>query len=244
MQSIAITNWSDCVSHTLSVYPNEMCGFVIDNKFVPASNVSENPQLTFCIATSEYIEAQHLNVQAIIHSHTYGAHNAHNKRYDERTPSEDDVRSQLATSIPWAIVSTEGENVTSPIWFGFDQPDPLEGRPYIANVYDCYTLVRDYYHAHKIKLGVYPRPIEWEQADKRIYEHNWQQERFEKIALKDLKPGDLIYFNIGTSYVNHAGVYLGDNKLLHHLYNRLSGIDSFSRWSRFITYALRHPDFE
>ncbi|WP_213878447.1 C40 family peptidase [Pseudomonas sp. dw_358] len=37
----------------------------------------------------------------------------------------------------------------------------------------------------------------------------------EKIDRKDLKPGDLLFFNIESRRVNHVAIYLGNNRFIH-----------------------------
>lgn len=40
--------------------------------------------------------------------------------------------------------------------------------------------------------------------------------KYKTIALKDAKPGDLIFYgNASTGYINHVGIYIGNNQLLH-----------------------------
>ncbi|MFG0324850.1 C40 family peptidase [Pseudomonas putida] len=36
-----------------------------------------------------------------------------------------------------------------------------------------------------------------------------------KVAKKDLKPGDLIFFNIKSRRVNHVAIYLGNDRFIH-----------------------------
>lgn len=36
-----------------------------------------------------------------------------------------------------------------------------------------------------------------------------------KVAREDLKPGDLLFFNIKGRQVNHVAIYLGDDKFIH-----------------------------
>ncbi|MFH7391346.1 C40 family peptidase, partial [Pseudomonas syringae group genomosp. 7] len=35
------------------------------------------------------------------------------------------------------------------------------------------------------------------------------------VARKDLKPGDLLCFNITSRYINHVAIYVGDYKFVH-----------------------------
>jgi cell wall-associated NlpC family hydrolase len=37
----------------------------------------------------------------------------------------------------------------------------------------------------------------------------------EKVERKDLKPGDLIFFNIKSRRVNHVAIYLGNDRFIH-----------------------------
>jgi cell wall-associated NlpC family hydrolase len=37
----------------------------------------------------------------------------------------------------------------------------------------------------------------------------------EKISARDLKPGDLVFFNTIRRTVSHVGIYIGDNKFVH-----------------------------
>mgnify|MGYP002739029181 FL=1 len=36
-----------------------------------------------------------------------------------------------------------------------------------------------------------------------------------KVARKDLKPGDLLFFNIRSRRVNHVAIYLGNDRFIH-----------------------------
>jgi len=37
----------------------------------------------------------------------------------------------------------------------------------------------------------------------------------EKVAVRDLKPGDLVFFNTMRRTFSHVGIYIGDNKFVH-----------------------------
>ena len=37
----------------------------------------------------------------------------------------------------------------------------------------------------------------------------------EKIEVKDLQPGDLVFYNTLRRGFSHVGIYLGDNKFIH-----------------------------
>jgi cell wall-associated NlpC family hydrolase len=237
-----INNYYEFTKFVLDEFPKEAAGFVVENNFIPAKNIAENPEEDFKISSKEYIDAVKTGkLQAIIHSHPkpIGVDKS-GRHYDPRTPSMNDLQGQMDTNIPWGIVSTEGENVSSILWYGLNTPAPLLERPFIHNVYDCYTLVRDYYNLeHNLKLGVYPRPANWKDYDKNIYERHYSSEGFLPINTPNV--GDLIFFRVmSRDYIDHAGIYLGDNKFMHHQYNKLSCIETLDRWSKHVAYFLHN----
>ncbi len=60
-------------------------------------------------------------------------------------------------------------------------------------------------------------------------------ENFERYGFRqvhDMKKGDVILMQIGSKLVNHAAVYIGNNQIKHHLYNRLSSREIYGGWWR------------
>jgi len=235
--------------YIIQCYPEEACGFIISNEFIPVKNTADDPLNDFKISSTEYIKANRTeHLQAVMHSHINRPENNTSKYFkyiDPRTPSMMDMQGQQDTDIDWGIVATDGENVTDVLWFGTEKRVELLGRQFIYNVYDCFTLVQDYLKIHyDINVKNYPRPVDWENYDKKMYERHQQAEGFERLDITETpaRPGDIIMFRIGTSTVNHAGIYTGSGKMIHHLANRLSQEDSVSKWNKQIAYWLRHKD--
>jgi cell wall-associated NlpC family hydrolase len=228
--------------HFLANYPNEACGIVVDSTFIPIPNTTDkDPTCNFKIDSSVIIEYGD-EIEAIVHSHTQPL-KLYDRVLDPRTPSHEDMLGQQATKLTWGICGTDGESVTTPLWFNpDDDPAELTGRPFIHNVYDCYTLVRDYYKINSgITLGIYPRPVEWEQFDKNLYTRYFKDEKFEEIDPQEIREGDSVLFHIyHRSFVDHAGVYVGDGKFLHHQFNRLSCVDDLARWNKHIAKVVRY----
>lgn len=237
-----INNLEEFKEHVLSEFPKEACGFIIDEMFIPAENSAQLPTEDFKISSEEYLKAAKTGkLQAIVHSHPRPLGiNRPGMVYDIRTPSMNDLQGQQDTNIPWGIVATEGEGVSEILWFGLDTPAPLLERTFIHNVYDCYTLVRDYYKLeHNLELGSYPRPANWQDYDKHIYEHHYEEEGFQIINTPAV--GDLIFFKVlSKNFVDHAGIYLGNDTFLHHQYNKLSSVESLSRWFKHISCYLHN----
>ncbi len=68
-----------------------------------------------------------------------------------------------------------------------------------------------------------------------------------KVDQKDLKPGDLVFFNTMRRTFSHVGIYLGDGKFIHSPRTgesvRIEDIN-ISYWARHFTGARRVPELE
>ena len=77
------------------------------------------------------------------------------------------------------------------------------------------------------------------EGNKNLYMDNYKENGFVDVDLNDIERGDLIMMWIkGT--VSHGGVYLGDDKLLHHFSNRMAQQDSLARWRNRIAVVARY----
>lgn len=114
---------------------------------------------------------------------------------------------------------------------------PLEGRPFIHGIFDCFTVVKDWFvRTHEIDLfWNNQRPFGWWETQDSLYLENASAAGFvPQVGL--VKPGDVLTFALGGSTVNHAAIYLGSGKILHHLGGRFSceqiltpGLSNFRR---------------
>lgn len=124
----------------------------------------------------------------------------------------------------------------------FDYYDPNLKLPYEGRIYkwtssNCYTLIRDWYkYELGIKLNNYflPREGSYNESNFDLFLNNIEREGFKEISIENIQVGDLILFKLGrVLHSNHIGIYLGDNKFLHHLTNRLSSVDDLGiEWRR------------
>ena len=98
----------------------------------------------------------------------------------------------------------------------------LLGRPFVYGIYDCFTILKDYYETHGI--NIYPYEYEWEfwEKGKNLYLENFEKEGFKKVTDGSLQTNDLILMALNSEITNHAGIYVGRGKMLHHAPNRLS----------------------
>jgi len=224
------------LEYSKSVLPNEACGYInAKREFVPLKNVASNPKEEFKLSYNPK------GALAIVHSHPDGPF----------YPSELDMRQQIATALPWGIAGIH-EKHNEVFWFGDDAPiPPLVGRGFRHGVTDCYSLVRDYYRSiHSILIPEFPRSWEWWTGDAELYVKNFKQAGFAEIDLNDALPGDGFIATIGRSKsANHAGVYLGNGLVLHHVARRegyapdkLSVIEPAVKWMQYVTKVLRYEN--
>lgn len=109
----------------------------------------------------------------------------------------------------------------------FENAD-YENRPFLHGLFDCYTLIRDYY---KRNFDVYlptniQRNWEWWAQGENLYVDNAKDYSFEEVS--DLQKHDVLIMKIGSSMPNHGAIYLGEGKILHHLAGRFSTIQDLT----------------
>lgn len=227
------------IKHLRSEFPYEGVGVIINDKYIPCENVAQNPEEHFDIGKKQYKELRALGeFQAVVHSHNDYPH-----------ISEDDMRSQMETLIPYGMVSLKNGSVQRIVWWGDAlEPQNLLNRYFIHGVYDCYGLVRDFYRHHGIVIPNFVRENVWWEDNKGMFEQNFEAAGFEKITVDEVKPGDTVLMKIRgciqNNYANHCGIVLEGNTLLHHLYNRASRIEPIGGWKKCVTTYLRLKEFD
>lgn len=228
-------------------YPEEACGLVYaDSKgkphFVECKNKSLEPKHNFLIEPEEYLKVSELGeVVACWHTHC------------ETAPigSKADKQACKNTQVPWFIGSVYKKDGH----FTFDgltlvEVDndfemPLVGRPYVFGVFDCFSLMRDYYHRElHIDLPELPR-YERIWTSEPDYMARVAQEKFGFVRIpidEQPKIGDLYFIQTGVTGADHIGIYLGDDRILHQTRNRLSRKDIYggSYWQEHTLSHWRH----
>jgi cell wall-associated NlpC family hydrolase len=120
----------------------------------------------------------------------------------------------------------------------------LLGKPFQHGVQDCFTLVRDFYFDnYGIELTNYARPDNWWHQGLSLYRDAITPEGFEVLPknVRLLRPGDGILMAILATEPNHAAIYIGNGKMIHHPFGKLSTIDGLDvRWQTRVTNYLRH----
>lgn len=109
----------------------------------------------------------------------------------------------------------------------YTERHPYVNRPFLHGIFDCYTLVRDYYRR---EFGLWlPANIQrtygwWEQGDN-LYVDGAPKYAF--VNASDVKRHDLIVMKLGP-VPNHGAIYLGDGNILHHIGGRFSCVEKLT----------------
>lgn len=123
----------------------------------------------------------------------------------------------------------------------------LLGREFVHGKTDCYDLVRCFYRDNfAIELTNYARPDFWWREGLNLYIDNFRKEGFEvlDIPVYQAQPADVLLAAVMSSGVaNHAGVFVGDGKVLHHYPTRFSEVVPLKGiWRNSVCALVRHKD--
>lgn len=233
------------INHARSEWPNESCGFIVDSKYVSLKNVHEEPLHDFRISNEDYLKYTD-DIECVMHSHTHDSRNS----YSGRHCSSIDMKQQVVTAVPWGIVNLRMGNYESH-WFWGDQLPVQDyiGRPFHYGAYDCYSLIRDFYRQeYNILLPLAPRDWNFWQKGKNLFgrylEPKFKSGEFSIVgSWKELQRGDCLLFKLDISKVwNHSGIYIGGNKIMHHMDGKLSKRSLLNNQLPYIDIMIRHRD--
>lgn len=230
---------NDIKTHAGEEYPKESCGFVINNQYVRCRNVSNRPEIRFELGAADHNLLLEEGVQAFIHSHPD----------DYFAPSAADMEAQARYKIPFGICATTIHGGGRILYFGDCLPvEPLEGRPFIHGVTDCYNIIRDWYKLNRdIDLPIFPRDWEWWNKGQCLYKDGFEKAGFVKIEPSQAQEGDVVLCAIRSNTPNHGAIYLNPHKVLHHIGSsnpvsaeRKSKHDNMKLIARYMTHVLRY----
>lgn len=205
----------EILSHAKSTEPQECCGFVVFKdgfSYIPCENISHDPVNFFEISPDDFILAEERGViVALVHSHPDSA-------FEKGLPylSIADRECQVRTLLDfWLVVDDDIKQ--------FRAISPLIGRQFENNKQDCRNIVLDSYMLSGIDLDDKSEyPFDWFKSSN-LYEEGLQRCGFYKLMQKDdVQLGDIILIQVGADVANHAGVYLGNQMMIHHSEDRLS----------------------
>ena len=174
-------------------------------------------------------------------------------QYRNNGPSKADIESCNAVGVPFLIMSYPAMTLARVIPEDFRKP--LKGRPFVYGMYDCFSVVRDYYlEKLSIQLPEVIRPAFgwWDRLSiQSPSDHNpicasYRQAGFVEVG-EGLQTQDVVLMATGKhSIINHMGVYTGHAMLTHHMLFGLSRDSSYigpygsDYWSAVTKRILRH----
>lgn len=226
-------------------YPGEVVWLITEEGCTQVENVHAEPSKAFRISDADLLWGHKKGLKAVVHSHPDGPD----------CPSEADMQGQLDTSVPWGIISTDGQAALPIFWWGEEVPkEPLIGRGFRHGVTDCYALIKDYYaEEHGIHLPEFPRDWGWWTTGADLYSKGFPVAGFRRFDpdVEAPKAGDMWFSQLRSDVPNHGGIFLGADLILHHVTStsavdasRLSRREPIHRWLPHITYWLRHEELE
>lgn len=204
----------------------ECCGFVIfsnsEKELInyPCQNTSVNPSQSFKIDPVEYIEAKQIGqILAIYHSHPDTEGNL-------LEFSELDKKTSENLNLPNILYLLKTEEFLTYVSCGYE--NPYVGRPYCLGVFDCFTLVQDYFKRelnvdisdvnHSLRMIDNFNLLKFMPAQTIkdfIINHCIQNGGIE-VDKNNIKKHDVIIVTAdNTEFPLHNMIYLGNNLVLH-----------------------------
>ena len=214
------------INHAKHVYPNECCGLIVNDAYIPCDNVADDPSETFRISPDAWQPAD-----VVVHSHPQG----------QRYLSGADRAAQHKMRCDWwlAVFSDDDWELIK-----YRYAPLLRGRTFDYGKRDCYSMVEDAYMLCGIKLMAYKRKGEAQEIEDNAFIVNFPKSGFYQVELNDMQPGDVILTSIRGN-ANHASIYLGDEQFLHHPYGGLSRREGFCEvWHKSLHSVWRHQDWQ
>lgn len=136
------------------------------------------------------------------------------------TPSAVDLAQCDQSQLPWVIVGWPESDVRT--LMPQQGIKPLLARPFVHGIWDCYAIVRDWYQLERnIQLPNFMSTDDWWNRGENLYMTHYRDAGFTPVT-DDIAPGDVIIMQVCASEPNHAGVYVGNGEMLHHMYGQLS----------------------
>jgi proteasome lid subunit RPN8/RPN11 len=226
----------DFRKHTEDSYPKEACGFIIGvgkkERYFPANNIAEFAEEHFIIDPVSYADAEDIGaIIGVCHSHPN----------EGCEPSEADKVACETSNKPWHILSWPGDRLHS--WEPSGYEAPIVGRQFSYGVLDCCTLLRDYYKKElNIDFKCHSGQDGWWDKGENRYLDNYKEQGFVQIKDEDdIQKYDIFLIKLVSPVPNHAAVFIGDDKILHHVHGRLSNRELYGGyWRKHTTHHLRH----
>lgn len=230
--------YSRIFEHLQSCAPKEGCGFIVGTDkgaiFVPSENV--HPDSTNYAMVTNWHEAEDKGeVLAFVHSHP--------NNNPEASPA--DIAQCEAHGVPWLIVALPSLTCSWVYPTGFKTP--LLGRPFVYGVFDCGTLIRDWYESEMgIVFDLDCGEWEWWKDGKNHYVDSLTEKGFYQLEPHETlnpKYGDVLLMQVASKVPNHGGIYIGGGLFIHHMSKHASRRDLYlGMWQEKTVGVWRHKD--
>ena len=225
---------SAALLHAQESNPLEACGVIADGDYYPLINKATDHD-TFVMDERGYIEvASEHTVEAICHSHVY----------QPPVASDGDRAMCEKLGLPWLIMSwpTGKYSVIRPSGFRA----PLVGRQWAWGTHDCFGLIKDGFEDYAgIRLPDFQRDWMWWNSGQNLIAEQYEQAGFVRLPQDGIPQHcDLIGMQINAPVVNHLGLFLHPDVILHQMMGRLSVRETYGgMYAHCTVLHLRHKNF-
>lgn len=144
--------------------------------------------------------------------------------------TESEREEMNAVKLPFVTIGSNKDYSESFVPNKFFEDARFDGRPFLHGIFDCYTLVKDYYRK---MFGIYlptniQRTWEWWLNGENLYLDSAKTYDFEEVT--NIKPNDIILMKLTSDVPNHAAIYIGCDTILHHVSGRFSTYEELSHF--------------
>lgn len=137
----------------------------------------------------------------------------------------DEERAEMnALNLPFVLIGSNNLISESYMPDRYTERRQYTNRPFWHGVFDCYTLIRDFYRREWgmwLPINIH-RPFGWWETGDNHYVDNAAS--FDFYNAKEIKRHDVIIMRMGP-VPNHGAIALGNGKVLHHLGGRFSCVE-------------------
>ena len=96
-------------------------------------------------------------------------------------------------------------------------------------MFDCFTLIRDYFNLQGIELPDFARPEDLEVSES-IFLQQAQAIGFRQVEWSQRRVGDVLIMRLDTRTPMHAAILLPNEQILHQRQDSLSAVEPLRRY--------------